>query len=167
MQQLSSLWLIQLCFVEVVRFKFANIEMALIADARLTPQITAEIQGYINSQAGSLTRWNKVVECLTKHRIAFKRTLLAEEIMTHPKNRAGMGLNAPFIISTGGAFLGLLFSLAFMKDVHEIKDQSQEIQIFTRCIAIHYHDPIPEYQRFKTSSPCYPSSSSPRKDERP
>ena len=63
-------------------------------DDRYTPELIAEINFVLESKGGSLTKWNQIIKKLLSHKIAYKRIVKISEVMVHPKNRGGLGLNA-------------------------------------------------------------------------
>ena len=63
-------------------------------DSRFTPTVVGEVEGVLKSEGGALTKWNAILEILTKQNIAYKRQVHPDELFTHPRNRSGMGINA-------------------------------------------------------------------------
>ena len=46
-----------------------------------------------DKEMGILTRWNKILQIFLKAKIAFKRVVQIREVLVHPHNRSGLGLN--------------------------------------------------------------------------
>ena len=54
----------------------------------------AEIQAIIDGKGGSLTKWNKLFKRLMQSNIPYRIRLAIWDILVHPENRGGLGLNA-------------------------------------------------------------------------
>ena len=62
-------------------------------DTRFTRELIDWVQGVIDGDAGSLTKWNKISKSLSQAHILYKQRLPVWEVMVHPRNREGLGLN--------------------------------------------------------------------------
>ena len=67
--------------------------LSVPVDERFTTALIAEVNTGLQSTAGDLTKWNKVISILLKHKVAWRRIVKIAELMVHPKNRGGLGLN--------------------------------------------------------------------------
>ena len=63
-------------------------------DDRLTEHVLILIKDIYTSKGGALTKWNKIVTILRQHNISYKRLLRNVEVIVHPRNRGGLGVNA-------------------------------------------------------------------------
>ena len=63
-------------------------------DERFTEGVVTAVDQILSSDGGSLTKWNQVLTTLKDANIAYERVARVEEIMVHPCNRGGLGLNA-------------------------------------------------------------------------
>ena len=63
-------------------------------DNRFTSEIIAQVDMFMNDDSkGALTRVNGIVQVFIDAGLAYRRTLAVDEVMVHPQNRGGMGLN--------------------------------------------------------------------------
>ena len=62
-------------------------------DARITPALVAEVQSIIDGQGGSLTKFNRIMAIFASKKITFKANLSIWDVLVHPDNRSGLGLN--------------------------------------------------------------------------
>ena len=63
-------------------------------DVRLTEHVLILIKDIYTSKGGALTKWNKIVTILRQKYISYKRLLRNVEVIVHPRNRGGLGVNA-------------------------------------------------------------------------
>ena len=63
------------------------------SDARFTPELIEWVDDIIEGKGGSLTRWNKIWKRLSQAHITYKLKLSVWEVMVHPDNRGGLGVN--------------------------------------------------------------------------
>ena len=73
-------------------FAFSSFGMK-VTDSRITAALVETINGIIEGPGGSLTKWKRVIEELGKFSIPYSANLSIWEVMVHPENRAGLGLN--------------------------------------------------------------------------
>ena len=66
-----------------------------MADVRLTAELKAQVNVFVDdTQSGVLTRWTKIAEILLQAGIAYKAPNVSVwDVMVHPSNRNGLGLN--------------------------------------------------------------------------
>ena len=64
-------------------------------DSRITTFLIDEVQDIIDGPGGSLTKFNKIMNKLWKANIPYRATLSIWDVLVHPENRSGLGLN-PF-----------------------------------------------------------------------
>ena len=62
-------------------------------DSRITQQLVNTVQAIIDGPGGSLTKWKRVMAELHKVNIPYTQHLSISEVMVHPENRGGLGLN--------------------------------------------------------------------------
>lgn len=62
-------------------------------DSRITQALVETVNGIIEGPGGSLTKWKRVMEELHKLNIPYVAGFSIWEVMVHPDNRAGLGLN--------------------------------------------------------------------------
>ncbi len=62
-------------------------------DSRITQQLVNTVQAIIDGPGGSLTKWKRVMAELHKVNIPYTQHLSIFEVMVHPENRGGLGLN--------------------------------------------------------------------------
>ena len=62
-------------------------------DARITPALVAEVQSIIDGQGGSLTKFNRIMAIFASKKITYKAILSVWDVLVHPDNRSGLGLN--------------------------------------------------------------------------
>ena len=55
-------------------------------DARFTPEVVSQVKAIMNEASGTLGKWNRTMEIL-------RRIAKPEDVLVHPKNRGGLGLN--------------------------------------------------------------------------
>ena len=63
-------------------------------DARFTAGMIGKINEIRQSKVGTLTKWNEILKILKDAKIAYSRHVKIHELLVHPKNRGGLGLNA-------------------------------------------------------------------------
>ena len=65
------------------------------ADERFTSAVVDAVRKHLaDSSRGALARWNDIWVVLEEAKITYVKTLLPGEVMVHPRNRGGTGLNA-------------------------------------------------------------------------
>ncbi len=65
--------------------------------AAFDPNMVAMINAILKDSSedvGALTKWNQILRILFEYRIPYKRMVKLCELLVHPKNRGGLGLNA-------------------------------------------------------------------------
>ena len=67
--------------------------MAFAGDARFTSQLIADVNKIFASELGAKTKLLKIMDAFWAADIPYKTKLLVEEVLVHPKNRNGDGLN--------------------------------------------------------------------------
>lgn len=66
-----------------------------MADSRFATEVVSEVNSILGTEAGDLSKWKQIVAVLLKTKIAYLRKGVSHtEIMVHPMNRMGLGLNA-------------------------------------------------------------------------
>ena len=63
-------------------------------DARFNAGMISKINEIRQSKVGTLTKWNDILKILVVAKIAYSRHVKINELLVHPKNRGGLGLNA-------------------------------------------------------------------------
>ena len=61
---------------------------------RLRDEIIEHCNEIMQEKIGILTKWNRIVSILEKEHVLFKRVVKISELLVHPKNRSGLGVNA-------------------------------------------------------------------------
>ena len=87
--------------VRILRFylSFARVAMADAIftrpdeDRRFTPEVNTLVKQTIASEGGALSRWNSIAKKLLDEGIAYQIKLDVDDVLCHPLNRGGLGVN--------------------------------------------------------------------------
>ena len=63
-------------------------------DHRFTKEIIDSVNSIVTEKCGMLSKWNRILKILLDNKIAYRRLVGIAEVMVHPSNRSGMGVNA-------------------------------------------------------------------------
>jgi hypothetical protein len=66
----------------------------MVVDSRFTAEVVGEVRSIMAEKGGALGKWNRIKSVFEKHHVLSIRTAHPDEVMVHPKNRGGLGLNA-------------------------------------------------------------------------
>ena len=85
----------------ILRFylSFARVAMAAATltrpdeDRRFTPEVIAMVNQTMASEGGALSKWNSIAKKLLEEGIAYQIKLDVDEVLCHPLNRGGLGVN--------------------------------------------------------------------------
>ena len=64
------------------------------ADSRFTQEVIDQVRSIMAEKGGALGKWNRIIAVFELHNVLSIRIAHPDEIMVHPKNRGGLGLNA-------------------------------------------------------------------------
>ena len=69
-------------------------EVGPYGDSRITKKMVDDVQAMIDGKGGSLTKFNRIMARFWEANIPYKVHLAIWDVMVHPENRSGLGLNA-------------------------------------------------------------------------
>ncbi len=67
-------------------------KLGSVYEKELVDSVKAILENKVDGM-GALTKWNVILKILWEHHIPYKRIVKLTELMVHPKNRGGLGVN--------------------------------------------------------------------------